>query len=221
MTNWLEEHLETFVKPHLGSIPDVPETVDCHSREYIYQHPELSPTVLAELKMFWTKGKALSKGKPILFPGRDAWLLHVMANMEGYPTLFHPELSRSVASSGLIDKTQFAGCFIIDCGTNGTIPAELGIKDFALTSYAYYATHPERRLLPIGEDQSPTYGFMMYHAKYWTHAETSKGRDRVVIQTFTERDEFTRCAQLTQHFVEVACKPIHKTMVLMTPEIPR
>lgn len=213
MTDWLDEHLETFVKPYLGSVPDVVAHDDWLGDKYSYGSPpcSLTPRVLQELKMFWTRGKALSKGKPILFPGRDAWLLHVLASMEGYPTLFRPELSRSVATANVVDCSQFAGCFIIDCGTNGTIPCALGIKDFALTTSPYV----KHRLLPVEEHDSPTYRFMMYHAKYWTHAEI---KGNVPVQDFTQTWEFTRCCQLTQHFVEIACAPRKKTMVLITPQ---
>lgn len=215
MTDWLEEHLETFVKPHLGSIPDAGKpNQDWIGHEYAYLGGEaacLTPEILRELKSSWITGKALSKGKPILFPGRDAWLLHVMANMEGYPTLFRPELSRSVAQSGIIDKTQFTGCFLVDCGSRGTIPNALGIEDYALTS-AYEKKHSLRPNAGVGE-HSVAYTFMTYHAKYWVHAEPVGG---AVKQDRTEAWEFERCCQLTQHFVEVACAPRKKTMVLIT-----
>jgi hypothetical protein len=100
MNTWLDEHLETFVRPYLGYIPNLKDKPSKKSG-----HADWSEILTNEafylLYLAWQEAKSRAAGRPILLPGRDVWLLEVIARCEGgnYPTVFRPSYRPSALAS--------------------------------------------------------------------------------------------------------------------------
>lgn len=126
--SWLEEHLETFVRPHLKFIPKIETDPkrDYHIRRW-------SPVTLKALKAVWEEAKRRSQGRQILLAGRDVWQFEVLARIEDTPTIFRPDISGTVARwSPRVVKEDYSECYLLDTGYKGSVPLALGIPNFDL-----------------------------------------------------------------------------------------
>lgn len=126
---WIDEHLETFVRPHLRSIPDIDMKRDALK--------PWNPRLIVALHAVWKQTKRLAEGRVILLPGRDVWLFEVLARMEGWPTIFRQVISSSVARSGLL-KEDFSKCHCLDTGFSGSVPKNLKVEHWHLVHWAGY-----------------------------------------------------------------------------------
>lgn len=125
METWLDEHLETFVRPQLRCIPAV-------NQDDIWIKTFKLKTVSGMIAL-WNRTKVLAKGRTILLPGRDVFLFEVVARMQGdYPTIFRPEISSAVAPYVAEDYTD---TFVLDTGYRGSIPLAMKIPNWALVRY--------------------------------------------------------------------------------------
>lgn len=108
---WLRDHLENFVKPYLGFIPEVKASDECFFR----------PEEMTLLKNVWRSAKAIAKEKGLgmLLTGRDMWAFHVLACREGYAHVYRPEIGRSTKQYVREDYRKF---FCLDSGFSGSIP---------------------------------------------------------------------------------------------------
>lgn len=131
---WLDEHLETFVRPNLGSIPDINRT---RMADKGWTEKRISA-----LHAIWTQCKRLAEGRPILLPGRDVWLLEVLARMEGFPTTFRKDISSCVAKSGLL-KEDFSHFHAFDTGYSGSVPKALKCEHWHLMTWSGMGPKPE------------------------------------------------------------------------------
>lgn len=135
---WLDEHIETFIKPNLGYVPSMslltsPSTKNESYPLYSNTTVNVPERTLSCLKAFWKEAKKRAKGKMILLPGRDTWEFEVLAQMEGFKdTIFRPDISSMTVN---FVKEDYRDFFCIDSGYKGSIPFRLGIEDFALTSF--------------------------------------------------------------------------------------
>lgn len=128
MNTWLDEHLETFVRPHLGSIPEI-DKADVNLQKWF------EPVTLKCLHAVWKKIKLLAQDRVILLPGRDVWLIEVIARMQDdHPTVFRKEISSCVARSKLLTD-DFSKLHCLDTGYRGTVPMELGCEHWHLISW--------------------------------------------------------------------------------------
>src|SRR4051794_31916934 len=117
--SWLDEHIETFVKP---VIPDFEPYPNGTFREGYFANEELTV-----IKNSWRSIKRAAEGKPILLPGRDVFVWEILAQREKYPTLFLPECSRlTVRHVKIPDLHQY---FLFDTGFAGSIPRGLGVTN--------------------------------------------------------------------------------------------
>lgn len=120
---WLQEHLETFVRPYLGYIPVLKKDAQ----------PYFSRNEMILLKNVWrsVKRDAQRFGLPILLTGRDVWIFHVLACRENYEHAYRPDISRQTK---LAIKENYKNFLCLDTGYSGTIATALGCKRCLLLS---------------------------------------------------------------------------------------
>lgn len=222
---WLEEHLETFVKPYLGKIPNLPSDKEgAYIASWNYW---TNPKIITALKVSWNEAKKLAKDKKILLPGRDVWEFEILARLEGYPTVFRPDISTAVAPHV---EEDYSDCCCIDTGFKGSVPKAMGIKDFRLISYMpetkkITKTKKAHQIFPYMQQgqQCKISGFILTRPsviyelpsamegsnKYWHSAQPKYEKDPVtgkyrikkpleVIQDLHPSSIFTYAAQTTQ-----------------------
>lgn len=221
--DWLDYHLETFVRPRINKIPDVEP-----GATFIGSH---TPTILDTLIAFWEEIKAKSAGREIVLPGRDAYHLEILARLDGYPTTFRPELSSVV--SGQVNYSEkvknFVGsypeAFGADSGNLGTVIKRMGITRFLLANYAMSSDKSEHQAL-YGKDLQKNcyalYGQMEGSPKYWTSGNVTEDGD--VIQDLSYSANFTNAAMLTrfiaEHYLKANLNEIRKTAAVPAPKPP-
>lgn len=120
---WLQNHMETFVKPTLGYIP----VLDNNYRR-VFTSEEM-----AVVKAMWkaVKCEARRVGKPILLAGRDVFIFEILARREGFPTTFRPDISRLTVSHV---KEDYSGHLLFDTGFAGSIPRALRSTSYVMGS---------------------------------------------------------------------------------------
>lgn len=120
---WLQEHLETFVKPVLGEIPTI-------GKDYAHY---FSPQEMGVIKNMWrsVKRDAQKCDAPILLAGRDVFIFEILARREGYPTVFRPDISRLTVSHLAEDYSDH---YLFDTGFDGSIPRALKSKNYTMGS---------------------------------------------------------------------------------------
>ena len=171
VSRWLDMHLETFVRPQLGFVPNMKQP------RKVKADPSLwTPRHCKAIWGVWVEAKRRAKlcNKPILLAGRDVWFLEVMARIDDYPTVFRPEISSSVATyygEMRLKKTcpekfrQFEEFYLIDTGFQGSVPKNLGIKDFHLIRWNSIRQTPKdlvaHQLFPYA-----TRGVQMVRSRY-------------------------------------------------------
>ena len=145
MYNWLDHHLEEFIKPNLGCIPNVNlKTGDIKL---------WTPRLITCLEAVWKQAKKRAGSKKILLAGRDTWEFEILARVEGVLTDFRPDISTNVAINGLTNdpktgariydrkgkphpliKEDYSEHYLLDSGYKGTIPQALGVKTWDMVS---------------------------------------------------------------------------------------
>lgn len=231
LSTWLDDHLENFVRPKLGKIPDI-------STVYEELWP---PKVLKTLKAVWEQAKRRSQGRRILLPGRDVWEFEVLARMEGTTTVFRPDISgevgRNAATCVFEDYTNF---YALDTGYSGSVPRGLKMTHYDLIALnpSSYLSHdpllPARRvehqvfprafLCGLGKVEKgkpytpPVYGTLYQLAtklegapKYWERAVLGGGlKDpkRPIVQGLSPNEIFTSAAIVTQ-IIARSVRPRH------------
>lgn len=224
---WLEHHLETFVAPHIGGVPDIDPT----NSHVLQWKPIFSPA----LRAVWAQAKQRAKGHPMLLAGRDVWLLEVLARIEGFPTAFRPDISGAVGrAKPRAVQEDYSNHYLVDTGFQGSVPRGLDIPHFDLIalnpSYhdpdtkirrGNHQLFPQARLTdPKFPHSAGKYGTLYLLAsqlerspKYWIQGVTTIGPTRVITQTLSTGDEFVGAAMMTQ-LVARDCLPYRKLYVL-------
>lgn len=191
--SWLRDHLENFVKPVLGYIPE-PQTHSAGSRFF-------SPQEMAVIKNMWRSVKRQAAGRPILLAGRDVWIFNILARRERFPVIFRPDISRLSVESV---KEDYREHFLFDTGFAGSIPTLLHCDSYAMASDArnmmftskgrvfgrdttsqVFPTHKGSRSLALKIEQTP---------KYWKRAFVRNGE---IGQELSSPVEFDNAARLT------------------------
>lgn len=208
---WLDEHMETFVRPTLASIQEkktqfVTQTTTSNPRNYFTQEE------MTVIKNAWRSTKKAAQGKKILLAGRDVFIFEILARRENYPTTFIPECSRATVK-WFWEHGNFSDHFLFDTGFAGSIPRGLGIQDFKLLSFAQRdsvkQTFPKltwSRHLALKIEKTP---------KYWESGRIDAEGE--VIQPFTAAFEFYQAAMLT---IEVYTNSAPKFIKKHKPIIP-
>lgn len=177
--NWLQEHMEGFVKPRLGYIPSEPLKF-------------FTPSDMAAIKNVWRSVKREARGRTILLPGRDVFVFEILARREDYPTLFRPDCSRQTVSYMTIDTKNM---FLLDTGFAGTIPVKLNARKFKLISYCepnsiqcqVFPNLGWARALALRIEETPKYWESARMDWWWSHT----------LQPPSSFREFERAARLT------------------------
>ena len=120
--SWLDQHLEEFVRPHLGKIPSVPTQPTSN----------FTPKLCRALRAVWEQAKKRSQGRTILLAGRDVFLFEALARMQGdRETIFRPDISALTAT--LAGKqTNYKEHYLLDTGYSGSVPRHLGMVHWDL-----------------------------------------------------------------------------------------
>lgn len=174
---WLATHLEEFVKPRLGFVPEV---------EHFFTQEELTV-----MKNIWRSVKRQAGSRPVLLAGRDVFVFEVLARRENFHTVFRPDISR--ATVHLIPKDLYRGYYLFDTGFAGSIAKSLGLDSFILASalrpmanrYQVFPNLKGSRTFALKIEATP---------KYWTIAQYD---DDKIMQTLSPRAEFERAASIT------------------------
>lgn len=182
--SWLEYHLETFVRPVIGEIPN--------EKEYINQ---FSVGEMSLIKNAWRSVKKKAKGKRILLPGRDVCIFEILARRENYPTLFIPECSRQTVGiiAQQMSQKEVDELFVFDTGFFGTIPKMLRSNSFSLLSFdGKY--NVEKQVFPFLRDARHLALKIEQTPKYW---ESGRAAGGAVWQPYSTNFEFRHAAVLT------------------------
>ena len=178
--SWLHSHLETFIKPVLGVIPE-------DNGEKVF-----APNEMAVIKNVWRSVKKSCGKKILVLPGRDVFIFEILARREGFKTIFLPGCSRQSVEyfKGRIPR----GSYIFDTGFAGSIPRGLGLgdDDYKMVSSAnrYNNTQVFKNLagsrsIALKIEKTP---------KYWQSGRVVEGK---LVQDLNHWDEFKQAAILT------------------------
>jgi hypothetical protein len=140
---WLDRHLTEFVKPVLDYLPTLPTN---HT-------PYFTPSEMSVIKNMWrsVKREARRLNKPLLLAGRDVFIFEILAQREGFPTVFRPDISRLTVAH---IKEDYSKHFLFDTGFAGSIPRALKCQAFQMASAAgvEYMGRLYRKHVPLSED---------------------------------------------------------------------
>ena len=210
--SWLDQHLEEFVRPQLGYIPDVDP-----ANEWIRK---FNRNALIALNRIWRQTKVLAAGRTILLPGRDVFLFEVLARMlDDYPTIFRPDISSAVAPYVAEDYTK---TFVLDTGYKGSIPKAMSIPNWALVCYNYASKDnlehkAKRQVFP--KTRSGTYTTLSSYLegcpKYWTRGAMAANESKCG-GTIVQRIDPTNMKSAAMLTIRVA-----KSIGLLKPRIRR
>ena len=194
---WLNRHLKEFVKPYLGKIPEV-------NPEKCWSAKSLTPASLQLLLKVWEKAKVRAKGRTILLPGRDVWLVEVVAQVDGFrDTIFDPKISSDVAHSydpkwgSILMPKRYRDCYVLDTGYSGTVPRALGVPAWNLISGT--------KAIAVGEGSGELAATLEGVNKYWTRGKVRGGK---VVQSLNPKTAFNYAAQSTQVVARFAAKEL-------------
>lgn len=206
LSTWLDYHLESFVRPYLGYIPNIDPVVygiKCYTSE-----------VLDCLLVCWNEAKRRGEGFPMLLAGRDTWEFEVLARLENYPTTFRPDIS-----SHSIDcvKDDYTGYYLVDSGNKGTIPRKLGITHYDLVYcslnqpewgqhcfFPHFMEPKGDQYYGVRKHFSSLYGALEGSSKYWSQAEV--GKDGKPEQHLMVPEYFANAAMITQLVAKYAMR---------------
>lgn len=215
---WLGHHLETFVKPHLGGIP----SIDDPKKVRWFHEPSLKK--VSAIVACWERAKQLAGSKPILLPGRDVYLFNVLAEIEGFPVIFRPEISSPVArEANHLFQESFERYYGVDTGFRGSVLKALGMTKFGLVWLEDKQHKSHWQLFPYAQGNTVVCGasrgffrelvaFLEGHNKYWTRAQVAyevrapkkgdplRGVVAGIEQYLSDPDEFTKSAQFIIRF---------------------
>lgn len=226
MSTWLDQHIEEFIKPHLGEVPEPDPKVCGYVKSFDKKH-------LSALQAVWKEAKKRSRGRQILLAGRDVWLFEVLARMEDYYTVFRSDIS-SISCVHKSLKGIYTDHFLLDTGNRGTVPMNLGMKHWVLIYCSGPATgnyDPKTHAVYMKEHQvfphkcrGPVYNLYSHLEgvqKYWNQA-TIIG-DKIVQQLYDpkadaskhpyDRDSFLKAAMVTLHVARSVSPRQHRSYV--------
>lgn len=187
--SWLQQHIETFVAPHLV-IPDEEEP-RLYSSHYAKM---LQPERMSVIKNVWRSAKSASRGRKILLMGRDVWVFEVLAQRENFPTIFDPSCSRQTCYHPKFAVYNRREHILLDTGFVGSIAKALKV-DCILLSADRFGEVAEKQIFPRLKGARSLALFLESLPKYWTSGILV---DREVYQTLNDQYEFRRAALLTQ-----------------------
>jgi hypothetical protein len=197
--HWLERHLEEFVKPHVGKIPLYLGNDLLVNSGGAYKW---SDQTIKFLLNFWEDIKMRSKGRTIVLPGRDTWEFEILARLEGWDTVFRPDIS---SITKLHIKEDYSKCYATDSGNSGSVPRALKITDFHMVNGPYgHQLLPEKKVKAVNNgwfdlDQP---GVLYYHLeggpKYWTRADLNPDTKEIIQKLTSVANGFSRAALITQ-----------------------
>lgn len=178
-SSWLQDHLNEFVKPYLGFIPEYVGAVHFTNQE---------KTII---KNVWRSVKRQLEGRQLVLAGRDVFVWEVLARREKFPTIFLPQCSRESVEHVILPKGNL---YLFDTGFLGSIPKALKLERFSLLSYAGNERDISKQTFPRLTGSRGLALKVEYTPKYW---QTGRLVDGKVIQNLAKEEEFAKAVQLT------------------------
>jgi hypothetical protein len=174
--SWLRNHLETFVAPVLGYIPEKALSKTFTAKEMV------------AIKNTWRSVKRQAVGKRLVLTGRDTYIFEILARRENFPTVYIPQCSR--VTKGKVDMPK-DGCLLFDTGFVGSIPKFYGV-DYILLSE--HRKDVQKQIYPNMKFARDLASKIECSSKYWESARIINGE---VVQNISGLDKFLKAAQLT------------------------
>jgi len=224
LSTWLDQHLEEFVRPRLGKIPNVDPTIQSIET--------FSGVKLKALFACWQQAKKRSQGRSILLPGRDVYLFEVLARVENYPTEFREDLSSSTVSLPELVKKDYSKHYVVDTGYAGSTPKALKAEHWDLVLYRplpkvplelrkdskavrkiYQEARQPHQLFPLANpDKAMVCRIavdMESAPKYWERASYRKNGSKLSLSQalISDKGQFREAAMLTMYIAR-AYKPL-------------
>lgn len=201
MTTWLDDHLDSFVKPYLNGLPN-------GNLAHNYYSAQFNDKRVIAMVAIWQHTKRKAAGRTILLPGRDVFLFEVIAGMFGDTRVFRPEISSIVAPFIADDYSEH---FCLDTGYKGSVPKALGMTHWGLVLYDCSSggagdnkiNRPLRQIFPTCSKEP--YGSLSSNLegcpKYWTSAVMQQApyvKGGAIVQKL-DPTYFPAAALLTMH----------------------
>lgn len=207
--DWLEWHFSTFVEPNLpAKVPAEMRTTPIKNGYWGGgKNPASCKCVLNKLVEAWARARYNSKGKEIVLLGRDVWEFEILARIEGYPTLFYPQVSSwSYKWFQEVAGKRFENSYLIDSGNKGTIPKALGMKHWQLVYCSLTPGPSPYKLFPEAKGNGHTdgpggglYSALEESFKYWMTGECSNNaKKRWIEQKIADWYSYSCAALNTQ-----------------------
>lgn len=207
MSSWLQSHVEGFIVPYLGTMPNRTRPTTFGTDGFTVYPKRTDKVQVAALARAWEGVKQLAKDRTILLPGRDTWEFEILARLEDHPTIFRPDISNYTKEHVSEDYSE---CFVVDSGLRGSVPKALKIKNFALCCVSTTFTKGELKSHDLALAVDPTrntlygqvsglYNFLEGNYKYWTHARWENGS---IVQKLSRTVDFEQAACMTLEIAE-------------------
>lgn len=171
---WLEQHFEEVVCPLASKVGSKVELsfgaaqIETRLKEAYYQATLFCGKSLYGFFFTWAVAveKAKTLNRQILLPGRDAYLMAVLAQIARLDVIIRPDISTIVSPFVAEDYTQTV---MVDSGYSGTCAVRMNIPEFLLVSTSKTNRQIVRgatSLLP-STSSSPYAPAMEGAPKYW------------------------------------------------------
>ena len=185
--SWLNDHLETFVFPHVG-------------RElYLLTPPpceRFGSEKMTIIKNAWRSAKSSARGKQIVLLGRDVWLFEVLARREGYPTIFDPRCSRQTSYHPEFSRRfSYRTHIMLDTGFEGSIANVLNLDCVLVSANKFSPKVGKKQIFPTLKGSRSLALMIEATPKYWKSAIIVDGG---IKQEFSNPAEFVRAGKLTE-----------------------
>jgi hypothetical protein len=220
------------------------EVVTEFNVENTFDHYTVSPRA-AEVNAAWVVRHSFAKnafralarrarGRTLILPGRDVWVFEIHARRAGYPSIYDPRVSRTVACDRALLRrvvetwrvVDFDRAFVFDTGFAGSIARALrdvvgpNLKDVMLsTSRRWW--NPQRACtesLQLFPNHTGSRGKALdieYTPKYF---RTGTVKDARAEQYLAHLDEFIRAAAMTIWWCKVKSPRFIRAKKKSTPQ---
>lgn len=212
---WLDDHLDTFVVPYLGGVPNkqtVTKTAPSYAIGIQYWLDQFNTKKIIGMVAIWQEAKKKAEGRTILLPGRDVFLFEVIAGMFNDNRVFRPDISSAVSPFVAEDYT---GHFCLDTGYRGSVPRNLKMDHWSLVRYDNGANNEKNRPLRQVFPKYRSTNTSVYTSlssdlegcpKYWQSGYMEVYKKGGKILQYFDPGNFRSAAVLTIHVAETVEK---------------
>lgn len=206
VSTWLDEHIETFVKPRLGKRA-LELTADDKQRGAGYFIDRFDAKHMRAIAAVWHQAIKNAAGKRILLAGRDVYVFEILARLDGRDdVIFRPDISSEVAPHV---KEDYTDCYLLDTGYKGSVPKAMRIPNYGLIVLSVWPepSKEEFRLHQVFPNMRPKSiirkltGLLEGCPKYWQRGCMMSNPVRIH-QEFWSGIQFLEAALITKTLAE-------------------